>query len=205
MKKIAFSLNVGLIGSNKYANVFGKKVFIESLKKITIKSKLPNDSKITKVGPELLIIFKEIPIKLRVFFAENFNDFIYDYEKIKNFDVIILLINMRDSSSLNSLDKDSFEEFKDYFSFKNGISILAGMNFTEDSNTEKIRINRDQLIEKAKELDVIYGYEITADKEENFKFFNRILSDFIFKFQYSSPELFDLAKLYGKELIEKSM
>lgn len=204
MKKITFSLNFGLIGSNKYADDFGKKIVMESLKKITIKSKLPKNSEITKQGPELLIIFKEIPIRIRIFLAENFNDFIYNNQEIINFDVIILIFNIFDSNSINSLKKDSFEEFKDYFSFKNGITVLAGVNFEADNVDEKIRINSAQIIEKAKELDVIYGYEITADKEENFEFFSLILSDFIFKFQYSSPELFDLAKLYGKELIEKS-
>jgi len=204
LKKITFSLNFGLIGSNKYADDFGKKIVMESLKKITIKSKLPKNSEITKQGPELLIIFKEIPIRIRIFLAENFNDFIYNNQEIINFDVIILIFNIFDSNSINSLKKDSFEEFKDYFSFKNGITVLAGVNFEADNVDEKIRINSAQIIEKAKELDVIYGYEITADKEENFEFFSLILSDFIFKFQYSSPELFDLAKLYGKELIEKS-
>ena len=204
MKKITFSLNFGLIGSNKYADDFGKKIVMESLKKITIKSKLPKNSEITKQGPELLIIFKEIPIRIRIFLAENFNDFIYNNQEIINFDVIILIFNIFDSNSINSLKKDSFEEFKDYFSFKNGITVLAGVNFEADNVDEKIRINSAQIIEKAKELDVIYGYEITADKEENFEFFSLILSDFIFKFQYSSPELFDLAKLYGEELIEKS-
>jgi len=204
LKKITFSLNFGLIGSNKYADDFGKKIVMESLKKITIKSKLPKNSEITKQGPELLIIFKEIPIRIRIFLAENFNDFIYNNQEIINFDVIILIFNIFDSNSINSLKKDSFEEFKDYFSFKNGITVLAGVNFEADNVDEKIRINSAQIIEKAKELDVIYGYEITADKEENFEFFSLILSDFIFKFQYSSPELFDLAKLYGEELIEKS-
>ena len=177
---------------------------MESLKKITIKSKLTKNTEITKEGPELLIIFKEIPIRIRIFLAEHFNDFIYNNQEIINFDVIILIFNLFDSNSINSLNKDSFEEFKDFFSFKNGITVLAGVNFEGDNNNQKIRINSTQLIEKAKELDVIYGYEITAEMEENFEFFSLILSHFVFKFQYSSPELFDLAKLYGKELIEKS-
>lgn len=204
LKKITYSLNFGFIGSNKSADDFGKRIFLEYLKKISIKSKLTETFNIKDEAPELLIIFKEIPIKIRIFSAENFDYFIYNLEKIQKIDVIILIFNIFDTNSIKSLTKDSFEEFKDYFSFRNGISVLAGINLEADNNPEKNRISNAQLIEKAKELDVIYGYEITVGKEENFEFFDRILDDFIFKFQYSSPELFDLAKIYGKELMEKS-
>jgi len=205
LRKITYTLNFGLIGTNKSADDFGNKIFLKYLKKFIVKNQPSENFNLIEGTPELLIIFKEIPIKIRIYTAENFNDIIYNQDKIKNLDVIIILLDIFDSSSINSLEKGSFEEFKDYFSFRNGISVLAGINLEPDKSPEKIRISSAQLIEKAKDLDVIYGYELTAEKEENSEFFNRILGDFIFKFQYSSPELFDLAKLYGKELMEKSL
>ncbi len=204
MKKITYTLNFGLIGSNNSAKDFGEKIFLEYLKKLAIKSNLTESYNIKECVPEFLIIFREIPIKIRMFLAEDFNDIMYKYEEIKKLDVILLILNIFDLNSINSLNKDSFEEFKNYFSFRNGLSVLAGINLEGDNSSENIRISRSQLIEKAKELDVLYGYEITIDKEENSEFFDHILNDFIFKLQYSSPELYDLAKLYGKELMEKS-
>ncbi len=204
MKKITYTLNFGLIGSNNSAKEFRKKIFLEYLKELAIKSNLSENINNQEDVTEFLIIFKEIPIKIKIFIAENFNEIIYNYEKIKIIDVVILILKISDRNSISSFNKDSFKEFKDYFSFRNGISILTGINLEGDIISESSRISRSLLIEKAKELDVIYGYEITADKEENSAFFDRILGDFIFKFQYSSPELFDLAKLYGKELMEKS-
>lgn len=204
MKKITYSLNFGIIGSKKSAIDFGKKIFLEYFKKITVKGELPEDFNINEGDPALLIIFKEIPIRIRIFTAESFNDIINNYERIRNIDVLILLLNIFELDSINSLKRESFEEFKDYFSFRNGVSILTGINMEGDNSSEDTRISRSQLTEKAKELDVLYGYELTMNEKENSEFFAHILSDFIFRFQYSSPELFDLAKLYGNELMEKS-
>jgi hypothetical protein len=197
-------LNFGLIGSNKSADDFKKNVVLGYLKNYTINGKQPENSYLEEGASEFLIIFKEIPIKVRIFTGENFNNFIYNHDKIKNLDVIILILDIFDLSSSELLEKDSFEEFKDYFAFRNGISVLVGFNSEADNNLDKTYITTDQIIEKAKKLNVIYGYEITAGKEENLEFFDRIFEDFIFKFQYSSPELFDLANLYGKELKEES-
>jgi hypothetical protein len=204
LKKITYTLNFGLIGSNSSAIDFGKKIFFEYLKRIAIKSNLTENYNINEGILEFLIIFREIPIKIRIFLADSFNDIIYNYERIRTIDILILLLNIFDLNSINSLTRDSFEEFKNYFSFRNGVSVLAGINMEGENSSENSRISRSQLTEKAKELDVLYGYELSINEKENSEFFNHILSDFIFKFQYSSPELFDLAKLYGKELMGKS-
>ncbi len=203
MKKITYSLNFGLIGSNKSANDFGKKIFLEYFKKIIVKGELPENFYLNEGNPAFLIIFKEIPIRIRIFTAKSFNEIIFNYDRIRSIDVLIILIDIFELNSINSLDRETFEEFKDYFSFRNGISILTGINVGGEVSSEATRISRSQLTEKAKELDVLYGYELSINEKENSEFFNHILSDFIFRFQYSSPELFDLAKLYGKEL-EKS-
>ena len=57
--------------------------------------------------------------------------------------------------------------------------------------------------QRKKELDFLYCYEIKDKDKDLIDFYDNIFNNFIVKFQISSPELFDQAKSYGKELIEQ--
>lgn len=204
MKKITYSINFAFIGSNTSSNELEKEIFIEYLKKIAIENNVKEINNIHESPLEFLIIFREIPIKIRVFLYKSFENFKFNNEKITNIDVIVFIFNIFDSNSMNSFNNESFEELKKNLTIKNRISVLAGIDLEKNNYAERDRISRNQMIEKSKELDVLYTYEIKNDNEDISQFFEKILDDFILKFYYSSPELFDLAKLYGKELLEKS-
>jgi len=204
LKKITYSINFAFIGSNTSSNELEKEIFIEYLKKIAIENNVKEINNIHESPLEFLIIFREIPIKIRVFLYKSFENFKFNNEKITNIDVIVFIFNIFDSNSMNSFNNESFEELKKNLTIKNRISVLAGIDLEKNNYAERDRISRNQMIEKSKELDVLYTYEIKNDNEDISQFFEKILDDFILKFYYSSPELFDLAKLYGKELLEKS-
>ena len=171
---------------------------------MAIENNVREKNNINESPLEFLIIFREIPIKIRLFLYKSFENIKFNNEKITNIDVIVFIFNILDFNSLQSFNLESFEEFKKNISFTSRISVLAGIDLEKNNYAESDRISRNQMIEKSKELDVLYTYEIRKNEEDISQFFEKILDDFVLKFYYSSPELFDLAKLYGKELLEKS-
>ena len=204
MKKITYTINFAFISSNTSSNELEKEIFIEYLKKMAIENNVREKNNINESPLEFLIIFREIPIKIRLFLYKSFENIKFNNEKITNIDVIVFIFNILDFNSLQSFNLESFEEFKKNISFTSRISVLAGIDLEKNNYAESDRISRNQMIEKSKELDVLYTYEIRKNEEDISQFFEKILDDFVLKFYYSSPELFDLAKLYGKELLEKS-
>ena len=204
MKKITYTINFAFISSNTSSNELGKEIFIEYLKKMAIENNVREKNNINESPLEFLIIFREIPIKIRLFLYKSFENIKFINEKITNIDVIVFIFNILDFNSLQSFNLESFEEFKKNISFTSRISVLAGIDLEKNNYAKSDRISRNQMIEKSKELDVLYTYEIRKNEEDISQFFEKILDDFVLKFYYSSPELFDLAKLYGKELLEKS-
>ncbi|MFX1315998.1 MAG: hypothetical protein ACFE9T_09055 [Promethearchaeota archaeon] len=195
MKKISYSLHIGIIGNNNS----GKEFLLNHLESIGLKKDL-SDEKF-----EVLLIHKNVPFKIKVFSAENFRDVILKHSvKFGKLDILVIILNLNDLNSIKECEKEIFEEFRQFFLFQ-GLSILIGMDvkqILEGSSSDGLRISRFNLIKKAKELNLLYCFEIHNKERDISNVYNKILDDFIFKFQYSTPELFDQAKIYGKELIK---
>lgn len=195
MKKISYSLRIGLIGSNNS----GKELLLNYLEDNAIE-KNHSDDKF-----EVLLIHKEIPFKIKVFPAENFIEVISEQSiNFGKLDVLIIILNLNDLNSIKEYEKEAFEEFRQFFLFQ-GLSILAGMDVKQilkGSPSNNLRISRFNLIKKAKELNILYCFEIHNKERDISEIYNKLLNDFIFKFQYSTPELFEQAKIYGRKLIK---
>ncbi len=192
MKKISYSLRIGIVGSKELS----KKIFLESLRTTAIDSDLSNNKL------EFLIIHKNIPIKIKVFLAVRLEDLIYNFDRIEKLDVLILTLNLYEQDSINYYNKALVEEFSDVLSFQ-GLSVLVGMNIEQILNkppSKSLKISRFHLEKLTRELDLIYCYEIYNNNKDVTDIYNQILNDFIFRFQYSSPDLFEKAKIYGKHL-----
>lgn len=192
MKKISYSLRIGIIGKKESI----EEIFIESLKISAIESNISVDNY------ELLIVFKQIPIKIKIFIAEKLEDLMYDFDKIQKLDVIILPLNLYEPASLKTITKRLLEEFKETFSFQ-GVSILVGMDIETVFNrspSKNFKISRYQLEKITKDLNLIYCFEIINNSSDINEIFNTILDDFIIRFQYLSPELFEAAREYGKRI-----
>lgn len=197
LKKINYSLNLGIVGIEDS----GKEIFINYLK-----SKRIVDKSIIDIDRDHFIVFKQIPIKIRIFLADNLNQFNSNYEKINKFDVLIIALNLNNLSATDDLKKENFDDFRKIFSFW-GVSILVGIDvnriFRLPPSPKNFRLSKDSLIKKAKDLDVLYCFEIKYKYNDLKDLFVMILDDFLIKIQLQSPELFDQAKVYGNELISK--
>ncbi|MFX1322372.1 MAG: hypothetical protein ACFFAQ_12090 [Promethearchaeota archaeon] len=195
MKKISYSLRIGLIGSRNS----GKELLLNYLDDIAIE-KNHSDEKF-----EVLLVHKGIPFKINVFLAENLIEVISEQSiNFGKLDVLIIILNLNDLNSIKEFEKEIFEEFRQFFLFQ-GLSILAGMDVEQilkGSSSNNVRISRFNLIKKAKELNILYCFEIHNKERDISEIYNKLLNDFIFKFQYSTPELFEQAKIYGRELIK---
>ena len=201
MKKITLSLNLGIVGLNTTGQTIEKNVFLDYLKDYAIISDIKRPKISDSEYNEFLVIFNEIPIKIKIFFLKDLNDGISRFDKIKTLDIIILAFNVYDKNSIDLFQKEAFNEFKEYYTFR-GISVLSGLNGDSDNLSKDAQIDTNLIINKVRELDLLYGFELKNDEKDIIDFYNKILSDFIFKFQVSSPELVDLSKSYGKELLD---
>jgi hypothetical protein len=202
LKKITLSLNLGIVGLNTTGQNIEKNVFLDYLKDYEIKSDIKKPIISDSENYEFLVIFNEIPIKVKIFFFKDINAVISRYDKVKSLDIIVLTFNVYDINSINLFQKEIFNEFKEYYTFR-GISVLTGLNVDSENSSKKAQIDADLIMSKVRELELIYGFELKDEEKDIIDFYNKILSDFIFKFQVSAPELVDLSKSYGKELLDK--
>ena len=195
MKKISYSLRIGIVGSKDTK----KEIFLDNIKETAI------ESKSFEAYFEFFLVFKQIPIKIKIFLAEDIDQLIYNYNRIKKLDVLILAMNLNESNSVHDYNEESMNEFNEIFSFQ-GISILVGMDISQIFKTpplNNLRISRYNLKKKTKELDLIYCFEIYNKAEDITEIYNKILDDFIFRFQYSNPELYAQAQKYGIALLKE--
>ncbi|MFW9867419.1 MAG: hypothetical protein ACFFEN_15090 [Candidatus Thorarchaeota archaeon] len=195
MKKISYNLRIGIIGNVKY----NKTIFIDSIKDFAIKSEISNEIS------EIKVVFKEIPINLKVFLSENLEEIVNNYAKIENLNVIIFTVNLLNLKSIEQYEKDLIDKFHEIYSFQ-GISILVGLNLKQilkNKISKKFKVSRFTLEDTAKYLNLIYCYEIYNKAEDIIELYNKILNDFLFRFRYSSPESFTHARIYGRNLLKE--
>ena len=196
MKKIRYSLRIGIVGNIDYT----KEIFLDDIMRFALNV---NSS---ESYSDFLIVSKDIPIKIKVFLVENLEELIYKFNEIEKLDVIIITVNLFDLKSINQYSKEIFEEFNETYYFQ-GISILVGVDtehIFKKQPSKNLRISRHNLEEITRHLNLIYCYEIYNKNEDTIEIYRRIFNDFIFRFRYSSPELFEQAQLYGKSLLKEN-
>ena len=192
MKKVTYGVRIGIIGSLNSS----RNILTDYLKRTALDVVLTDEFAAPMDLQEYLFIYRDVPIKIRVYEGKNISQATYDYEKLEGLDILIFTLNLYDFNSLKTFNKQELDELYDYIMFQ-GISILVGIQKDFSSH---YRISEVELIHKAKELDNLYCFAIEDDNGDLKEFYEKILDDFIFKFQFSSPELFEHAKEYGLEL-----
>ena len=195
MKKISYSLRIGIVGNKDY----NERIFLDGIKQFAIN---PNSS---ESYTDFLIVVEDIPIKTKVFLVENLEELINKFNQIEKLDVLILTVNLFDPKTIYQYYKDKIEEFNEIYYFQ-GISILVGVDLEQifkDKPSKNLRISRFNLEEITRYLNLIYCYEIYNNNKDILEIYRKIFNDFIFRFRYSSPELFEQAQLYGKTLMKE--
>ncbi len=192
MKKINYSLRVGIVGNKELI----KEIFLSVLKSSAI------DCDLVEGIYEIFLVYDNIPIKVKIFIVENLEELLTNFERIEKLDVIILTVDLFDSNSIYQYYKNIIEEFNETYYFQ-GISILVGIDFIKilkKKNMENLRVSRHSLEDMAKYLNLIYCYEISNKNEDVREIYKKIFNDFLFRFQFSSPDLYEQARSYGKAL-----
>lgn len=192
MKKVKLSLNLGIIDKDGY----GRELVIEYLNNLSL------NYNVYENFIEFLIVFQDVPIKIKLFNALNFNSLIGDYKLIKRIDVLINIIDIYEHDSLESINFSDFEDFTITYMFQ-GISILLGLNknLIENMNLlDRERISSIDLIKETKNLGFLFCFEIQNKNHDFLELFNKIFDNFILKLGNLNPELLKNAISYGKEL-----
>jgi len=199
LKKISYSLNIGLVGPKES----GKEIFIDYLKRNALEASFISDVIKNVNYHEILTIFDHIPMKSRIFMAKDLDKLIYNYDKIKNLDILILALDIFEPSLLCSYEKDKLEELNEYFMFK-GMTLLVGIDTESIFNktNSRLKIEQDVLVQKAQELNVLYCFELQNRTSDLKELFDKIFGDFLFKFKMTSPDLYESARQYGQTLIK---
>ncbi len=194
LKRISYGLTIATIGLNS-----GREELLAYLKKNSLESKPFRPFTTDIVVQEFFLVYNTIPIKSKMYFSNTVETLVYNFDAIGKVDVLLLTIDITDQSSLNNYNLKALQEFSETYSFR-GILILVGI---KQNNSLQTKINDIDLINKAKELNTLYCFKIENQKEDLKEFYEKILNDFIFKFEFSSPELFEKAKTYGLELLNQ--
>ncbi len=142
MKKINYSLRVGIVGNKELI----KEIFLSVLKSSAI------DCDLVEGIYEIFLVYDNIPIKVKIFIVENLEELLTNFERIEKLDVIILTVDLFDSNSIYQYYKNIIEEFNETYYFQ-GISILVGIDFIKilkKKNIENIRVSRHSLEVMAK-------------------------------------------------------
>jgi hypothetical protein len=192
LRKIKFSLNLGIIGANESGIDF----LIDYLKRRALRNN--NKEKLD----EFLIMNQDIPVKINVFKGKDFNQLNERYENVKRIDTLIVIIDIYNLDSFNGDLFKGFKEFNTLYMFK-GVSILVGIDkfFIENGvESDKLRISSFNLIQKTKDLGFLYCFEIQNKNNDILEIFNKFISNFMIKVRNTNPELLERAKTYGKEL-----
>lgn len=192
LKEFSYSINLGLVGTEDSK----KRIFLDYLKEIALK--FASEDLIWK----FFILFNNIPIKLKAILAESFEDLISKKIPIKRFDAIIIAANIYNDKSINNINIENYTKFSQNFMF-NGISVLAGIDpflILKKKPPNEKRINEFSLIQKTRELELLYCFKIQNLQRDVKDVFDKILNDIHFKLKFLNPELFERAKAYGRIL-----
>lgn len=196
MKKISYNLRIGIVGNKNYH----EEVFLDNIKDFAIAFNIMSPYS------DFFLIYKQIPIKVKIFSAETLEEVINNFDEIEKLDVIILTVNLTDINSINQYFKNIMEEFNELYYFQ-GISILVCIDIAQifkEKILKDIRVSRYSLKDMASYLNLIYCYEIYNITGDVIEIYKKIFDDFVFRFSYSSPELFEQAKNYGNSLLKET-
>jgi len=194
LKKILYNLHCAIIGLKEFSkHIIGDYVVTNLENRHNLQKNLISQDKWN-----CLVLFHDVPFNLEITFFETAESILEKLSYKDYFDIIFLTVNLAENNPLEKLQQ-RYEQIRE-FSKKDTMYIL--IHFTSVEKEIQNEFN-DSLISVSKKLDMLYCFLLDKSYPELSHLFKRILSDFEFQFKYSSPELFERAKAYGKKLSEE--
>jgi len=193
VKKILYSLRCGIIGFKQFSKTLFRNYLTKNIKHLDkYQDRLIYDDKCA-----FFVLFKSLPFRLELSFYENEKEFIEREDYRSNFDILFFLIDIKNLNYLEELKKN-------YWDLRNSLEknimyILITVTPDRESLTQ---IPDNKIISVSKELNFLYCFLLIKQDPELDQLLTRILNDFKFQFKYSSPELFERARFYGKKMRE---
>ncbi|MHA1723508.1 MAG: hypothetical protein ACTSXH_01510 [Promethearchaeota archaeon] len=203
MKKITYGLKFGIIGKSNGPRA----KFRNYLKSISFEAKeVSKDS--WGVTEKFFILYSSIPLSMTLHEESTIDSFLDTHANLITLDALLLFLSMDQKSNLHHFEPQLLKKLEVYYDFK-GIDALIGMNILpQDNNDAQIDpskgILKEELVDKAKYLDVLYCFEIINEPEDFQEIMDKILRFFLLKFKISSPEIYKQAKNYGLSLMKKN-
>ncbi|MFO8018095.1 MAG: hypothetical protein R6U96_05625 [Promethearchaeia archaeon] len=192
MKKIVYNLNLAIVGSLNSR----KKRLLDVLESVVLEQREKRNFR------EFQILYHHIMFKLKIFTSASFKELKKKISDVQRLDGLMIVINVYERKFFNSSLDKKIESLKGTIEFENYKILVAS---EQQAFAERYKIRENELIQKAKDLDFIYCFKIDnqTDNGDILGIFHKILEDSILKFENSNPELFELAKIYGKHVEEK--
>lgn len=189
MKKSPSIIKVLLIGSNykksiQFLHTYGFKLTEGELDYGDTKNFLEYEKSLR---------YNNIPLIIKIWIINTFSNMLEMYDIIQEINSLLLIFDLHDIDSFKFLKKEDFNEIINVFEFSESI-IMVGINY---GNSTGIQIDRDQIIKKSLNLNILYCFEADlknfADLNE---IFNKIIKDYVFKIKLTSPDLFEKVKTH---------
>ncbi|MBA7507060.1 hypothetical protein ES706_05776 [subsurface metagenome] len=137
--------------------------------------------------------YNNISLIIKIWIINTFSNILEMHDLIQEINSLLLIFDIHDIDSFKFLKKEDFNEIINVFEFSESI-IMVGINY---GNSTGIQIDRDQIIKKSSNLNILYCFEVDLKNfDDLYEIFNKIIKDYIFKMKLTSPKLFEKTKTH---------
>ncbi len=189
MKKNPSAIKVLLIGSNYEKSIQFLRTYGFKLNE----GEYDNGDTKNFLEYEKSLMYNNISLKIKIWIINTFSNILEMHDLIQEINSLLLIFDIHDINSFKFLKKEDFNEIISVFEFSESI-IMVGINY---GNSTGIQIDRDQIIKKSLNLNILYCFEVDLKNFDDLhEIFNKIIKDYIFKMKLTSPKLFEKAKTH---------
>lgn len=189
MKKNPSTIKVLLIGSNYEESV----QFLRAYGFKLTEGEYDNGYTKNFLEYEKSLIYNNIPLIIKIWIINTFSNILEMHDIIQEINSLLLIFDIYDIDSFKFLKKEDFNKITNVFEFSESI-IMIGINY---GNLTGIQIDREQIIKKSLDLNILYCFEADLKNYDDLnEIFNKIIKDYVFKIKLTSPDLFEKVKTH---------
>jgi len=192
LKKNPSTIKVLLIGSNYEKSIH----FLRTYGFKLTEGEFDNRDTKNFLEYEKSLIYNNISLIIKIWIINTFSNILEMRDLIQEINSLLLIFDIHDIDSFKFLKKEDFDKVINVFEFSESI-IMVGINY---GNSTGIQIDRDQIIKKSLDLNILYCFEADLKNFDDLnEIFNKIIKDYVFKMKLTSPKLFE------KTIIHKNL